>query len=394
MLEWYNGTMERVVLKRTGRIQAGHVWIFSNELSTSPKKFEPGSLVEVYDNRSRFIGIGYINPHSLISVRLLTREKEAIDSDFFRRRIIDAMNYRKRFLTNDNSCRVIYSEGDFLPGLIVDKYADCLVIQILTLGMEKMKDMIVSVLDEIIKPSVIVLRNDSQSRNLEGLPLEKGMVKGALDSLPLIQEGEIAIEVDPMAGQKTGFFLDQRGNRIALAKYINGGKGLDLFCYSGAWGLQLAKKGAFVRFVDDSKTALSTAQRNARINNLEDHCEFVKDDVFDFLVKEIGSGRSYDFIVLDPPAFVKSRSKIKEALRGYREINATAMRLVKRGGILATSSCSYHIEKTVFLEALCDAARDAGRNARLLEYQSQGRDHPILLSVPETEYLKCAFLIL
>ncbi|MCL4457732.1 MAG: class I SAM-dependent rRNA methyltransferase [Nitrospirae bacterium] len=386
--------MYKVILRRTSRIDAGHLWIFSNELAESPKKFEAGSLVEVYDNKNRFIGIGYVNPNSLIAIRILTRGKETINADFFRKRISGALNYRKRFLTSNNSYRVIYSEGDFLPGLIVDKYADCLVIQILTLGMEMMKDMIVSVLDEIIKPSVIVLRNDSQSRNLEGLPLEKAVVKGALGSLPLIQEGEISIEVDPMTGQKTGFFLDQRANRLALAKYIDGGKGLDLFCYSGAWGLQLAKNGAVVRFVDDSKTALSTAQRNARINNLEERCEFVKDDVFNFLKKEAESGALYDFIVLDPPAFVKSRAKIKEALRAYREINAMAMRLVKNGGILATSSCSYHVEKTVFLDILHSAARDAGRSPRLLEYRSQGLDHPILLSVSETEYLKCAFLVL
>jgi 23S rRNA (cytosine1962-C5)-methyltransferase len=258
--------------------------------------------------------------------------------------------------------------------------------------MEMMKDMVISVLDEILSPSVIVLRNDSQSRILEGLPLEKKVVKGSLDSLPIINEGEILIEVDPMTGQKTGFFLDQRENRVALSNYIKEGRGLDLFCYSGAWGLQLAKNGAFVTCVDDSETALSKAKRNFELNRLEDRCDFVKDDVFKFMKREMESGSLYDFIVLDPPAFVKSRAKVKEALKGYREINAMAMRLIKKGGMLATSSCSYHIEKAMFLDMLRDSARDAGRTPRLLEYRSQGRDHPILLSVPETEYLKCAFL--
>lgn len=384
--------MEKIILRRTSRILSGHLWIFSNELSTSPKNYEPGSLVEVYDNKNKFIGIGYINPHSLISVRILTREREKINHDFFRKRIVNAINYRKRFLPESNSFRVIYSEGDFLPGLIVDKYADCLAIQFSTLGMEMMKDMVISVLDEILSPSVIVLRNDSQSRILEGLPLEKKVVKGSLDSLPIINEGEILIEVDPMTGQKTGFFLDQRENRIALSNYIKEGRGLDLFCYSGAWGLQLAKNGAFVTCIDDSETALSNAKRNFQLNRLQDRCDFVKDDVFKFMKREMESGSLYDFIVLDPPAFVKSRAKVKEALKGYREINAMAMRLIKKGGMLATSSCSYHIEKAMFLDMLRDSARDAGRNPRLMEYRSQGRDHPILLSVPETEYLKCAFL--
>ncbi|WP_333654053.1 class I SAM-dependent rRNA methyltransferase [Dissulfurispira sp.] len=384
--------MEKIILRRTSRILSGHLWIFSNELSTSPKNYEPGSLVEVYDNKNKFIGIGYINPHSLISVRLLTREREKINHDFFRKRIVNAINYRKRFLPESNSFRVIYSEGDFLPGLIVDKYADCLVIQFSTLGIEMMKAIVISVLDEILSPSVIVLRNDSQSRILEGLPLEKKAVKGSLDSLPIINEGEILIEVDPMTGQKTGFFLDQRENRVALSNYIKEGRGLDLFCYSGAWGLQLAKNGAFVTCVDDSETALSKAKRNFELNRLEDRCDFVKDDVFKFMKREMESGSLYDFIVLDPPAFVKSRAKVKEALKGYREINAMAMRLIKKGGMLATSSCSYHIEKAMFLDMLRDSARDAGRNPRLMEYRSQGRDHPILLSVPETEYLKCAFL--
>ena len=384
--------MEKIILRRSSRILSGHLWIFSNELSTSPKNYEPGSLVEVYDNKNKFIGIGYINPHSLISVRLLTREREKINHDFFRKRIVNAINYRKRFLPESNSFRVIYSEGDFLPGLIVDKYAECIVIQFLTLGMERLADLVLSALGEILSPSVIVIRNDSQSRILEGLPLEKKVVKGSLDSLPIINEGEILIEVDPMTGQKTGFFLDQRENRIALSNYIKEGRGLDLFCYSGAWGLQLAENGAFVTCVDDSETALSKAKRNFELNRLEDRCDFVKDDVFKFMKKEMESGSLYDFIVLDPPAFVKSRLKVREALKGYREINAMAMRLIKKGGVLATSSCSYHVEKAMFLDMLRDSARDAGKNPRIIEFRSQGRDHPILLSVPETEYLKCGFL--
>ena len=384
--------MEKVILRKTSRILGGHLWIFSNELSESPKNYEPGSLIEVYDRQKNFLGIGYINPNSLISIRLLTRVREEIDAGFFRRRIIDAIEYRKRLGIDISSCRIVFSEGDFLPGLIVDKYNDIIVTQSLTLGIAIRGDIILDLLDEILSPSAIVMRNDSYSRALEGLPLETTILKRDIDKRPIIKEGEVVIEVDPEHGQKTGFFLDQRENRLALSRYINGGKGLDLFCYSGAWGLQLASRGAYVTFADTSETALSIAAKNSKLNKLEDRCGFVKRDVFNFLQEEVDAETRYDFIVLDPPAFVKSRTKIKEAVKGYREINSMAMRLIKKGGILATSSCSHHIDRAFFLEILRDAAKDAGKTVRLIEYRYQAKDHPILLSVPETEYLKCAFL--
>ena len=386
--------MDKILLRRTARIIAGHAWIFSNELATSPKSREPGSLVEVYNMKKDFIGVGYINPNSLIAVRLLTREKETIDADFFRKRILNALRYRSMIGIKGDSFRAVFSEGDLLPGLIADKYGDCLVLQFLTLGMEKMKDIIIPLFDEIFSPAAIVLRNDSHSRTLEGLPLSKGVVKGSLPPLPLIHEGDIAFEVDPLAGQKTGFFLDQRENRLALSELVRGGRGLDLFCYAGAWGLQLAGKGAEVTFVDDSESALSQVKSNATRNGVENKCGYKKADVFSFLKEAINAGSRYDFIVLDPPAFVKSRLKIKEALKGYREINTLAMKLLRDGGILATSSCSYHIEKSIFIDMLRDSARDARKQFRLVECRSQGKDHPVLLSVPETEYLKCAFLSL
>jgi 23S rRNA (cytosine1962-C5)-methyltransferase len=384
--------MDKILLRRTARIIAGHTWIFSNELAASPKHHEPGSLVEVYDMKKAYIGIGYINPNSLIAVRLLTRERETIDADFFRKRIYNALRYRSMIGINGDSFRAVFSEGDSLPGLIADKYGDCLVLQFLTLGIEKMKNIIIPIFDEIFSPAAIVLRNDSHSRTLEGLPLVKEVVKGSLPPLPLIHEGDIVFEVDPLAGQKTGFFLDQRENRLAFSELVHGGKGLDLFCYAGAWGLQLARRGADVTFVDDSESALSRVKSNATRNRIETKCGYAKADVFSFLKEEINVGDRYDFIVLDPPAFVKSRGKIKEALKGYREINTLAMKLLSEGGILATSSCSYHIEKSVFIDMLRDSARDARKQFRLVEYRSQGKDHPILLSMPETEYLKCAFL--
>lgn len=396
--------MQKIFLKRKSRVLAGHLWIFSNELAASPRGHEPGSIVEVRDNQDIFLGIGYINPNSLIAVRLLTRREEEIGPDFFRKRIEEALRYRKLFLPDRDSCRLVYSEGDFLPGLIVDRYVSasenglppdggCLVVQLLTAGMERQKDMLLGLLDEMLSPEMIVLKNDSASRTLEGLPLEKLTVKGKSGGFVRIAEGGIISEADPLSGQKTGFFLDQAENRTAFSEFISGGRGLDLFCYSGSWGLHLAGKGAHVTFVDSSETAIRQARRNAELNSLAGSCAFIKADVFNFLKREVDSGSLYDFVVLDPPAFVKSKSKLKEGLRGYREINAHAMRIVREGGLLATSSCSHHVDRPAFLEMLQHAAKDAGRNARVLELRSQGRDHPILLSMPETEYLKCAFLV-
>ncbi|MGO9016696.1 MAG: class I SAM-dependent rRNA methyltransferase [Dissulfurispiraceae bacterium] len=400
--------MEKVFLKRTSRVLAGHLWIFSNELASSPRMHAPGSIVEVYDSKEAFMGMGYINPNSLIAVRLLTRQREDINADFFRQRIADALSYRKRFLAEGVSGRLVYSEGDFLPGLIVDRYiatpeslrlsrgpgAGCIVVQLLTAGMERQRDLLLGLLDEMLSPEMIVLKNDNQNRTLEGLALEKTMVRGAAGAAVSITEGDIHSEVDPMSGQKTGFFLDQRENRIAFSRLVSGGKGLDLFCYSGAWGLHLAKKGAHVTFVDSSEAAIKQSKNNAELNALAGKCSFIKADVFNFLKREVDSGNMYDFIVLDPPAFVKSKAKLKEGLRGYREINAMAMSIISQKGLLATSSCSHHVDKTAFLDMLQHAARDAGKNVRVLEMRSQGRDHPVLLSMPETEYLKCAFLVI
>lgn len=384
--------MEIVYLNRTSRVLAGHLWVFSNELAKSPKGFDPGAIVELRDRKDAFIGRGYINPNSLIAVRLLTREKEDINAEFFRRRILAALGYRRRFLGEEDSFRVIFSEGDFLPGLIVDKYGKCLVIQFLTAGIEKWADEITGILDEVFSPSSIVLRNDSSSRLLEGLVQEKRIIKGSIDGFPAIREGSVLLRMDPLSGQKTGFFLDQRENRIAFSRLAAGGKGLDLFCYSGAWSMHLANAGAGVTGVDDSENAILQAQENAERNNLSGRCSFMKANVFHFLRSAVSGPERYDFIVLDPPAFVKSKTKLKEAVRGYREINANAMLILKRGGLLATSSCSYHLDRELFIDMIRAAAKDAGRHVRIVELRSQARDHPVLLSMPETEYLKCAFL--
>ncbi|MFZ3122121.1 MAG: class I SAM-dependent rRNA methyltransferase [Thermodesulfovibrionales bacterium] len=387
--------MQKIHLKRTKRINDGHLWVFSNELYENPKKYASGSIVELYDMKDAFIGIGYINPQSLISVRILTRDKEPVDKEFFSKRIKDALMLREKLLGARDAMRLIYSEGDFLPGLIADKYKNCLVLQFLTAGIEAMKETIINLFDEMLVPEVIILRNDGRSRILEGLALHKEIVKGNLDTLPVINEDGILFEINPYEGQKTGFFLDQRENRIALKNLIKGGKGLDLFCYTGAWSIHLASAGAEVTGIDESEKAVAQAKKNAEINNLQDKAKFIKDDVFAFLKSESQKNeQGYDFIVLDPPAFVKSSSRIKEALKAYRGLNSICMRLMKKGGILATSSCSYHISREMFIDMLKVSARDSGRRIRLLSLSSQSPDHPILLSMPETEYLKCAFLLI
>jgi len=387
--------MQKIHLTRTKRINDGHLWVFSNELYENPKKYASGSIVELYDMKDSFIGTGYINPQSLISVRILTRDREPVDKEFFSRRIKDALTLREKLLGSRDAMRLIYSEGDFLPGLIADKYKNCLVLQFLTAGMEAMKETVINLFDEMLMPEVTILRNDGRSRTLEGLALNKEIVKGNLDTLPVINEDGILFEINPYEGQKTGFFLDQRENRMALKNLIKGGKGLDLFCYTGAWSIHLASAGAEVTGIDESEKAVAQAKKNAEINNLQDKARFIKDDVFVFLKNEsLKNEQGYDFIVLDPPAFVKNSSRIKEALKAYKGLNSICMRLIKKGGILATSSCSYHISREMFIDMLKASAKDSGKRIRLLSLRSQSSDHPIFLSMPETEYLKCAFLLI
>ncbi len=258
--------IKKVHLKRTKRLLGGHLWVFSNEIHENLKHYAPGTLVEVFDMHELFLGIGYINPQSLISIRLLTREKEEINREFFQRRINDAFTLRKRLLGERDAFRLIYSEGDYLPGLIVDKYANTLVLQFLTAGMEEFKAIIIEVLDEMLKPEIMVLRNESRMRTLEGLPLYKEVIKGDLQTLPVIQENGLLFEIDPYEGQKTGFFLDQQENRASLKKYARAGKGLDLFCYLGAWSMHLASAGAEVIGVDASEKAVMQAQKIAEMN--------------------------------------------------------------------------------------------------------------------------------
>ncbi|MDA8241713.1 MAG: class I SAM-dependent rRNA methyltransferase [Nitrospiraceae bacterium] len=386
--------LNKVHLKRTKRVLAGHLWVFSNEIYESPKVYVPGSIVELFDRTDAFLGIGYINPASLISVRILSRERVTIDREFIKKRLRAALDLRARLFGDQEAVRLVYSEGDYLPGLVVDRYGGCAVLQFLTQGIENLRDVIIELIDEMLNPRVIVLKNESRSRTLEGLSLYREVVKGSLDALPLVREDGLLFEVDPLGGQKTGFFLDQKENRRSLKRYVGGGRGLDLFCYTGAWTMHLASSGVEMKGVDQSERAVRQAIKNAELNSLQGRAVFIEEDVFSFLRREVSEGeKKYDCVVLDPPAFVKSAAKLKEAVRAYRELNGHCMRLVRPGGVLASSSCSYHLDRETFLDMLRAAAKDAGRDARLLSLRSQDADHPVLLAMPETEYLKCAFLL-
>ena len=385
--------MRTLLLKKNEarRVLRGHPWVFSNEIDDLPADAPPGEIVDVLDSRRMFVGRGYLNPRSLIAVRLLTRKQEDIDEAFFRRKIEQARALRAG-LGLGESHRAVFSEGDGLPGLIVDKYADVLVVQSLTAGIDRLADSILAALRSVYGPRTIVLRNDVPSRELEGLVQEKRVVLGETDGLVTIEESGLTYRVDVLQGQKTGFFFDQRENRLAMAGLVAGRKTLDCFCYVGAWALTAAKHGAAgVLGIDSSERAVGLATENALLNALE--ARFETGDVFDALRQFEKQKQHFGCIILDPPAFVKSRARVREAIKGYKEINLRAMRILEPGGVLVSCSCSHHIDEALFREMLIDASYSAGRPARLLELRSQARDHPMLLAARETQYLKCAILI-
>ncbi len=378
--------------KEERRVLRGHPWIFSNEIHDDLRGFTAGEIVDVTDHSGGLIGRGYINPATLIAVRLLTRKREEISHDFLRARIAAARDMRLR-LGFGNSFRAVFSEGDGLPGLIVDKYEDTLVVQSLTAGIERMLEDVITALKDVFSPNAVVLRNKSISRALEGLPLETRVAFGQVPGPVIIEESGIKYKVDVLEGQKTGFFFDQRENRQAIRDLVNGRRTLDGFCYIGAWALNAARFGASeVIGIDSSQKAVASAMENAALNGLS--VKFKTADAFEELRALEKQKERFGCIILDPPAFVKSRAKVREGLKGYKEINLRAMRLLERGGALITCSCSRHIDRELFTEMLIDAAYSAGRQAKLLEMRSQSRDHPSLLAAKETQYLKCAALVI
>lgn len=386
--------MKRVVLKRgeERRIRAGHCWVFSNEIDNLSEEFLPGETVDISTSGGRFVGRGYINPHSLIAARIMTRAQEDLDFAFFKKRIEGALAYRRTLYPGDRTYRVVYGESDGLPGLIVDKYEDYLALQTPTQGMNRHLDLVVEVLAELLSPKGIVLRNDSSAAELEGVPPERRVVQGEIPELVRIDQDGALFDIDLLAGQKTGFYLDQRDNRRRLKELVDELEVLDCFCYTGAWSLYAARYGARRAIgIDSSAQAVFQAQANARLND-GIVCEFEKTDVLPRLKQLASSRMQFDCVILDPPAFAKSKKHLRQALAGYMTVNRHAMKVVRRGGYLITSCCSHHVDRDSFLGLLRKGAAQAGRMAYVLEYGGQSPDHPALLAMPETDYLKCFIL--
>ncbi|MES2704669.1 MAG: class I SAM-dependent rRNA methyltransferase [Bacteroidota bacterium] len=385
--------MKCFLRKKIGdRVVNGHPWIFGNELGDSDGTAEPGDIVEVYSYNGSFVGKGYINPASQIRIRLLTRDKnEVIDEQFFYNRILAAWEYRKQIGYVEN-CRLIFGEADMLPALVIDKFNDYFVIQTLSLGIDKWKQAIVDALQKIFKPKGIYERNDVPVRTLEGLPQQKGFLTEPFDTSIIINENGLKFHVDIENGQKTGYFLDQQDNRRAIEHIVKGADVLESFCYTGTFSMHAAQYGAkSVLGLDISENAVATARRNAELNGFQDICKFEAVNAFDVLKQWVKDGKRYDTVILDPPAFTKSRENIQKAVTGYKEINLRGMKLVRPGGFLVTASCTNLVPPELFLEIIGMAAKDARRTLRQVAWLTQSSDHPIMWNIPSTQYLK--FLI-
>ena len=368
------------------RVRAGHLWIYRSDIANAVS-VPGGSIVRVRDVRGRYIGRALYSDRSEISLRLLTLQDEEIDREWWRRRLREAARRRTAIAADSNAYRLVYSEGDLLPSLIVDVYRDVLVMQTLSQGTESVKEMLVELLSEEFGPRAIVERNDVRVRELEGLEMRTGVLYGdAPDELEIVQHG-VRFLVAPLGGQKTGSFLDQRENRLA-ARALAHGRALDCFTFNGAFALHLAPVCESVLGLDISVDAVATARRNALLNEAH-NIEFREANVFDALREMEAAGERFDTIVLDPPAFAKNRASVRAAARGYKEINLRALKLLNPDGVLVTCTCSYHMPEKMFLELIAEAATDARRRLQLVEKRMQARDHPVLSGVPETYYLKC-----
>ncbi len=388
--------MANVILKKgEGRLlKSGGMWIFDNEISKVKGDYKNGDIVNVLDFDDYPMGKGFINGNSKIRVRMLTRNPEAeIDGNFFRERVRNAWEYRKK--TVDTSCcRVIFGEADFLPGLVVDKFSDVLVVQSLALGIDIHKKLIMSLLVEEMKKDGIEIRgvyerSDAKVRSLEGMPRTKGFLGKPFDTDVIITENGVKYHVDIENGQKTGFFLDQKYNRLAIQKLCNGASVLDCFTHTGSFALNAGIAGAeSVLGVDVSELAVEQATKNAELNGLSDKVKFICRDIFELLPELEEKGEKFDVVILDPPAFAKSQNSVKNATKGYREINLRAMKLVKDGGFLATCSCSHFMTYELFTKTIGQAAKNVHKRLRQVEFRTQAPDHPILWAADESYYLK------
>lgn len=390
--------MERAVvtLKKGGgrSLKAGGMWIYDNEIDSVMGNFENGDVVEVRDFDGYGMGCGFINTRSRITVRMLSRKKgTVIDEAFIRRRVADAWNYRRETI-DTSSCRVIFGEADFLPGIVVDKFSDVLVVESLALGIDRWKTVIVESLKDILARDGIPIRgvyerSDAKVRLQEGMERSKGFIGEPFDTRVEILENGVRYIVDVQDGQKTGFFLDQKNNRAAIHSICKGKKVLDCFTHTGSFALNAGIAGAdSVLGVDASQLAVDQAMENAALNGLQDRVRFQCADVFELLPQLEARGESYDVVILDPPAFTKSRSSVKNAVKGYREINLRGLKLVRDGGYLATCSCSHFMEPELFAKTIREAAAGARRRLRQVEFRTQACDHPILWAADQSYYLK------
>ena len=384
----------RVNRKAAGRIASGHPWIFSSDVADR-NGAQPGEAVKVADFRGRPLGTAHYSSASQIALRMLSLRVEEIGRDFYLRRLRAAEEHRRAVVRHTDAYRVVHGEADLLPALIVDRYGEYLVMQTLDQGMDAAKSEIASCLGEIFQPRGMVARNDAPVRSKEQLPLETAVLAGEVPESVAVHMNGFNLRADLLGGQKTGIFLDQRENYCAAARYAGPrgrpGKALDCFTSTGGFALHLAGKCESVEAVDSSGPALTTARQNAEANGIA-NIHFQEADVFELLAGYAAARRQYSFVVLDPPAFAKSRHNLEAAVTGYREINLRALRLLGPGGILVTCSCSHHLGEAMFLELIAQASLDAGRTVRVLERRTQAQDHPILLTVPETHYLKCLIL--
>lgn len=374
---------------REQRVLGGHPWVFRSDIEREDGAAD-GLPVRVLTSAGRFLAMAVYNPRSQISLRILSRRDEPIDGAFIRGRVRRALDYRRRF-ADLNSCRLIFAESDGLPAVIADKFGDVIVLQILCLGMERFKGDIVDALVQALSPRGVYERNDVPVRELEGLTQQTGLLFGEVPDRVEMRENGVRFLVDVREGQKTGFFLDQKENRAAIAPFVSGMRVLDCFTHTGSFALHAARYGAAeVTGVDISEHACACALENARLNGVEDRVRFECANAFDYLRAHQTAKEQYDVVILDPPAFTKTRSAVEGALRGYKEINLRGMKLTRDGGFFITCSCSQHVTPDLFRGMLLDAQKDAHVQLRQIEWRTQGRDHPILLASPETQYLKCA----
>jgi 23S rRNA (cytosine1962-C5)-methyltransferase len=380
----------KVNRKAASRVASGHPWIFSSDI-VDRDGAQPGEAVKVCDDRGKPLGTAHFSSTSQIAIRMLSRQVVETGRDFYLHRLRAAEQHRRSVVRDSEAYRVVHGEADLLPALIVDRYGDYLVIQTLDQGMDAAKADIVSCLEEIFAPKGIVARNDVAVRAKEQLPLETTILSGEIPPAVSVHMNGLTLSADLLHGQKTGIFLDQRENYRAVARYAHGGRALDCFTSTGGFALHLAGKCESVEAVDSSGPALASARANAEANGIA-NIDWRDADVFELLTGYASARRQFSLVVLDPPAFAKSRQKVEAAAAGYKEINLRALRLLSPGGILVTCSCSHHVSEAMLLELVAEASLDANRTLRVLERRTQAQDHPILLTVPETHYLKCVIL--